>query len=142
MELSENQVLFIYLQTNQPIELSSLLAKAGATLKKYNGFSLIEVLVSFGIVTMLIITVLPISIQVKKEQQILADRLTIVTMLYDELQLTIWNQHEIPKTYNKYSENIQLYFQFTSKNDLTQGCVEWTNVKNEKEKSCLYGHIN
>ncbi|WP_404453003.1 type II secretion system GspH family protein [Virgibacillus necropolis] len=109
-------------------------------MKKFNGFSLIEVLVAFGIVTMLVVTVFPISIQIKKEQQKLSDRITIATQLYDELQLTIWSNSDLPKTYNKQFESKPLTFHFKTINNLTQGCVEWTNVKNEKEKTCLFGY--
>ncbi|WP_161493846.1 prepilin-type N-terminal cleavage/methylation domain-containing protein [Virgibacillus necropolis] len=111
-------------------------------MKNSNGFSLIEVLVAFGIVTMLIITVLPISVQLKKEQQKLSDRITIVTVLYDELQQTIWEKSELPISYKKQIKNKQVNFHFTTINDLMQGCVEWTNVKSEKEKSCLFGYVS
>lgn len=111
-------------------------------MKKYNGFSLIEVLVAFGIVTMLITTVFPISIQIKKEQEMLSDRITINTTLYDELQQTIYGNYQLDKNYNKQLNNKQLNFHFTTTNDLMEGCVEWINVKHEKEKSCLFGYVS
>lgn len=91
---------------------------------------------------MLIITIFPISIQIKKEQQKLSDRITIGTTLYDELQRHVWSTTPVmPLTYEKTLKNKHLYFHFTTANDyLLKGCVEWTNVKNEKEKSCLFGY--
>lgn len=90
---------------------------------------------------MLVITILPISIQIKKEQQKLSDRITISTTLYDELQDHIWNATpDMTLIYQKRLESKQLYFQFTKNNNLLKGCVEWTNVKQEKEKTCLFGY--
>ncbi|ASK63204.1 hypothetical protein CFK37_14130 [Virgibacillus phasianinus] len=108
-------------------------------MKNSKGFTLIEVLAAFSITTMLIITVLPLSIQIKTEQQLLADRLAIVTMLYDELQRHIWYEDTNLSLYKPYKKE-QLAFTFNPTNDYLQGCVEWINVKKKKEKSCLYGY--
>lgn len=100
-----------------------------------------EVLIAFGLVTMLVITILPISVQIKGEQQKLSDRITISTTLYDELQDHVWSSTlTLPLTYEKKYKNKNLYFHFAITDNLLQGCVEWTNVKHEKEKTCLYGY--
>lgn len=115
------------------------MVKAGATLKNSNGFSLTEVLISFGLVTMLVITIFPISVQLEKEQQKLSDRIAISTTLYDELQDHIWNTSP-DMNYEMALQEKQLHFHFTTSNNLLKGCVEWTNVKQEKEKTCLFGY--
>lgn len=92
---------------------------------------------------MLVVTIFPISIQIKKEQQKLSDRISISTSLYDELQDHVWNSTpDMPLIYQKKLENKQLNFRFTATNNLLKGCVEWTNVKQEKEKTCLFGYPN
>lgn len=103
---------------------------------------MIEVLVAFSILMMLIVTVVPISVQIKKEQQKLSDRITVVATLYDELQQVIWHNSELTQTFTRPYKNRQLTFRFRPVNDLLQGCVEWTNVNFEKEKSCLYGYVS
>lgn len=90
---------------------------------------------------MLIITIFPVSIQIKKEQQKLSDRIAIGTTLYDELQQRVWSTtFTTPFSFERKTKNKHLYFQFTSTNNLLKGCVEWTNVKQEKEKQCLFGY--
>ncbi|WP_430785288.1 type II secretion system protein [Virgibacillus flavescens] len=109
-------------------------------MKNNNGFSLIEVLVAFGIVIMLIVTVFPITIQITKEQRKLSEQITFTEILYGELQQHIKNSDlVIPIDYNKTMLNHDLYFHFEQENGLLKGCVNWRNVKQKQEKSCLFG---
>lgn len=111
-------------------------------MKNNNGFSLIEVLVAFGIIIMLIVTVFPLTIQITKEQRRLSEQIIFTEILYDELQQHIRNSNlVIPLNYNKNLINHDLYFHFEQENGLIKGCVEWRNVKQKQEKSCLFGFL-
>lgn len=111
-------------------------------LKKNNGFTLVEVLVASSILFMMIIVIIPINTLLTTERTILKDRHEFKQTLQEELQPFIWETNkELPATYVKEMNHKSVSFQFTRQPDnLIKGCVQWENVRNQREKICLYGY--
>src|SRR5699024_7973363 len=72
--------------------------KGRGILRKNKGFSLIEVMTSFSIVLMLILTLLPIVSLLNKERDVLNKRSLISIRLHDTLQDYIRLEHVTPDT--------------------------------------------
>lgn len=118
-----------------------LLVKAGAiSLKKPNGFTLIETIIAVSILMSVIMTIAPIISTILTEQSILSDRRALAYALHDELQLYLWtDSKELPDTYRQNIHSKEVTFQFTKEDNYVKGCVNWENVKQKNESLCLYG---
>lgn len=117
------------------------LAKEGAILSKYNGFTLIEVLIASSILMMMITTFVPIFSLLKNEQTVLSDRRTIAFRLHDELQYYLWDKTAtMPASFMETIQFRSVAFEFTKNDDLVKGCAKWKNVKKIGEVTCLYGY--
>ncbi|MFD2046053.1 prepilin-type N-terminal cleavage/methylation domain-containing protein [Ornithinibacillus salinisoli] len=109
-------------------------------MKKNDGFSFIEVLISLSIVLLIISTVVPINSLVDKERTTLKERRVISLRLHDELQLILWDKDvQYPKAKEILIDNTSYQFLFSKENNYLKGCVEWKNAKKQADKLCLYG---
>lgn len=110
-------------------------------LKNNEGFTLIEVLISFSILFMVATTIIPLFSIIEKERTQLNVRLELSNRLHDEIQPYLWEngQHHFPIQYTRTMDKISVAFLFTMEQNLIKGCVEWRNVHNEAEAVCLFG---
>lgn len=110
-------------------------------LLKNKGFTLIEVLVAFSLIMLLITTFIPISTLLQQHTVILSDRRLISSKLHDELIVILADQEKnYPQSFVKHVSGRHVTFVFSAEKELIKGCGEWENVKNIKEKICLYGY--
>ncbi|HLR08247.1 MAG TPA: prepilin-type N-terminal cleavage/methylation domain-containing protein [Bacillota bacterium] len=109
-------------------------------MRKNKGFSLIEVMTSFSIVLMLILTLLPIVSLLNKERDVLNKRSLISIRLHDTLQDYIRLEHVTPDTRQTTVDGTDVHYTFTDEGEYVKGCAEWNNIKNETEEVCLYGY--
>lgn len=110
------------------------------SLRKRNGFTLVEVIAATSILISTITIVAPITSTVLEGKTVLNERRTITNALHDELQ--IYLQKKVPKDSHSYSKTvgkIMAAFQFTNEKEFIKGCVSWNNAKGNKEEFCLYG---
>lgn len=109
-------------------------------MKKYNGFSLIEVLAAFSIVMVLVLTMLPIITLLQQEEKILSDRRHISNVLHDELQSLIWDlPDKLPSPVSKTVRSHDVTFDFSRKKSFIEACGSWKNLQERHEEVCLYG---
>jgi competence protein ComGC len=109
-------------------------------LSKFNGFTLIEVLIATGIFMILVMVFVPIITQIKKGETVLSDRRAIVYELHDEIQPFIWNNKSLPNTFSKTINNGKIVqYTFTEKNKFIKGCAYWENARKTDETFCLEG---
>jgi len=115
------------------------LGKEEIILKKYNGFSFVEVFLASSIIFFLATTLIPIYTQLQVEREVLKDRRTITKYLHDDLQNNIQQKQTYPKEYvqtiNDVAVNVYL---FEEGNNIVV-CGEWNNEKAIDERKCLYG---
>lgn len=106
-------------------------------LLKYNGFTLIEVLIAVSILFLVIQIVLPLSVLLKQERQVMSDRRLVGSLLQDEIQLFLENNDKVlPLKYQKDRQQKTIEFNFLPYHDLVEACVIWINIKSQEEKIC------
>lgn len=115
------------------------LEREDITLKNIKGFTLIESLVAMSIVMMLVVTIVPIDILIKQERKTLQDKRAIVLTLHDYLQQMTW-ENDMLYDEQQIINGVTVYFDYSLENQLIKGCASWDNVKQRKEKYCLYGY--
>lgn|SRR5690625_1804958 len=115
------------------------LGKEDAQLLSYNGFTLVEVLISSSIIFLFITIIFPLITLLYQEQKVLSDRRMITDQLHDELQQYIWLDSNLPQTYFKTIHSTKIHFHFTTEEEFIKGCVTWENVRQTEETFCLYG---
>lgn len=103
--------------------------------KKEKGVSLIQTLIAFTIVILLVTSIVPSIITVKKHQAIIKQKLTAAYKLHDILIEEI-NSHD---SVNQTGENNLFQFKIVYKKELIEVCGTWTNINNERENRCYYG---
>lgn len=108
----------------------------------YNGFTLIEVIISASIIFLLILVIIPLTSLLHQERKVLSDRRTASYQLHDELQTYLWTSAELPQSYSLTVHFVDYNFHFTNEEDLLKGCVTWENVRQTEETLCLYGIPN
>lgn len=104
------------------------------------GFVLIEALVTITIILTTVSIIIPSSIIVKKERQVLIDQQRIVTKLHDLIQPYIWDSKLLDK--DSFSIKVKdrlVTIDISSEQKLIKGCAQWENVKQKTETFCLYG---
>ncbi|WP_047984140.1 hypothetical protein [Ornithinibacillus californiensis] len=108
-------------------------------MKNSNGFAITEALVSFTIVMVLCITLLPLSSLVSQERNVLSQKRIVIYQLHDELQTALWdgiNEDIIQR--NVGFALVTITFS-SSEGGLIEGCASWVNSRNRQEEVCLYG---
>lgn len=115
------------------------LVKEECTLRNYNGYTLIEVIITTGIFFMAITIFVPILVQLKSEQNILSDRRHIAYDLHDALQFYIWDPSSTTEVYEKELQGKKVQFTFTKDVDSVKGCASWKNDRNANEEICFQG---
>jgi len=104
---------------------------------------MIEVIVASSLFLSTIAIFVPILSQLQIEKNILNERRTAAIELHEELQQYIWEKEPtLPAAYITNLSGSSLRFQFTKRDELIKGCVEWQNAKQNKEILCLYAHSN
>lgn len=111
-------------------------------MKNNKGFTLIEVLIASSILFIIIMTVVPIKSLLTSERRLLSDRYDYTARLHEELQFYLWEEDkQLPISYEQKLKQKTILFQFTKvSSELIKGCVEWKNVRDKNEKTCLYGY--
>lgn len=122
------------------IQLFFRLVKGGIILPRINGFTLIEVLIAASIIFLLISTILPISFLIEQERTVLSERRVLTAKLHDELQPFLWSNLEIPSSYSKRFDLIDVTLNFTYEEQYIKGCADWENARKKSERICLYGY--
>lgn len=119
------------------MNLYSLLAREGFILYLFNekGFSLVQTLISFTIVILLVTTIVPSIVHIKKEQNILKQRLSSAHHLHDILIEEINSKNTDDKVGNSQSIKYKIVYQ----DSLVEVCGSWTNIKTVQENRCYYG---
>lgn len=80
-------------------------------------------------------TIVPSIVLIKKEQNVLEQRLKNAHQLHD---LLIEELNEV-STKNKVGENNNLDYEIVYKQDYIEVCGTWTNLKKVQEDRCYYG---
>lgn len=117
------------------------LAKDGnELLKNKQGFIFLEALVTLTIILTTASIIIPTSILLKKERQLLIDQQIISTKLHDFIQPYIWESKPINSDLFIFEVNHRRVNIFvTIEEELIKGCAHWENVKHKNEVFCLYG---
>lgn len=96
---------------------------------------MIQTLIAFTIVILLVMTIMPSIVVIKKEQDILKQRLKNSYHLHDIL---IEELNE-KTSKNKVKKNINLEYRIVYQDELIKVCGTWTNIKEKQENRCYYG---
>ncbi|GAA0435992.1 hypothetical protein GCM10008934_26870 [Virgibacillus salarius] len=109
-------------------------------MKKMNGFTLIEVIISAAILFSAVLTLVPILSIMQTEREVLSTRRLIANDLHDSLQLFLWEEKDKQEVnYTKVIANSHVKYSFQVLSKYVKGCAQWENAKKRKEKFCLYG---
>src|SRR5690625_3750715 len=99
----------------------------------------VEVLITFSIVLMTVSIILPVTIFIKGERQIQADRLAVANKLQDHLQHYIYeSKQSLPYSFTQLINDKQVKFDLRLEQTLVKGCATWENAKYKQENFCLY----
>jgi Tfp pilus assembly protein PilV len=118
-----------------------LLGKDVVILTNNKGFSVIEALVSLGILVTITTTFLPLSSLVSYEKEALSQKRKIVLLLHDELQTTLL-EDTYPIVQDIELENVTATFRFLSLDSdsrIIKACASWNSIRNRDEEICIYG---
>lgn len=99
------------------------------------GYSLIQTIISFTIVVLLVTTIVPSIIQIKKEQDVLKQQLSSSYKLHDLLIKEINSKSTINKTGTIHSINYKVVYH----DKVIEVCGNWINIKDIEENRCYYG---
>ncbi|SEB12460.1 hypothetical protein SAMN05421743_11819 [Thalassobacillus cyri] len=106
---------------------------------KYNGFTLVEVIVAFGLMLTLLLSTLPIMMKVNMEEAILTDRRKVTAILHDELLKKV-NAPVVGVMSYSIDDFTNIHVSFEIQDGLVKACADWTSNQNHTEKVCLYGY--
>ncbi|MBM7552302.1 type II secretion system protein [Thalassobacillus pellis] len=106
---------------------------------KYNGFTLLETMFAFSIITMVIVTITPVAMKVKMEEAVLAERRNASSLINNELQAAI-SEPGVPVDKQIKGKNITLLINYSYKDNLLKVCGGWNNEKKKREQLCIYGY--
>src|SRR5699024_6722996 len=99
------------------------------------GTSMIQTLIAFTIIIMLVMTITPSVVIIKKEQNVLKQRFKNMHLLHDILIKEL--NEEVSD--NKISKDLNLKYTINYQDELVQVCGNWINIKNIRENRCYYG---
>lgn len=104
------------------------------------GFSLLETIFSLSLFLLIMLYFIPASITIRVEEAILETRREMLNELDNYLQEALTNTDSIHPMVEQKIKQTPAIFTFSYEDEYLKGCVEWTNLRNEKEVKCLYGH--
>lgn len=96
---------------------------------------MIQTLIAFTIIIMLVMTITPSVVIIKKEQNVLKQRFKNMHLLHDILIKEL--NEEVSD--NKISKDLNLKYTINYQDELVQVCGNWINIKNIRENRCYYG---
>src|SRR5699024_6478749 len=99
------------------------------------GTSMIQTLIAFTIIIMLVMTITPSVVIIKKEQNVLKQRFKNMHLLHDILIKEL--NEEVSD--NKISKDLNLKYTINYQDEMVQVCGNWSNIKNIREYMCYYG---
>lgn len=114
--------------------------KEEVILRNNKGYFAIEAIAAFSVFLTVLLTLTPLLIQLKTEQEILSERRYIQSQLQGELL-----DYLFPSAGYTDDENMEptdrktAIYQFKEENNLVKGCAKWENAKANQETFCLYG---
>ncbi|MFG6114352.1 prepilin-type N-terminal cleavage/methylation domain-containing protein [Halobacillus sp. MO56] len=106
---------------------------------KYNGFTLVEVIVAFGLLLTLLLSTLPIMMKVNMEEAILTDRRIVTAILHDELLKKV-NAPVMGVMSYSIDDFTNIHVNVEIQDGLVKACADWNNKQNHTEKVCLNGY--
>ncbi|WP_090853919.1 hypothetical protein [Paraliobacillus sp. PM-2] len=105
--------------------------------KHYNGFIFTEIMMSFSLIIVLSLTIIPIFYQLTTEQMNLYYRREIHSYLHDHLiARPFTNTDTNHETFMVKQVTVNINYTFES--PLWKGCASWKNEKNQNETICLF----
>ncbi|SDD53745.1 competence protein ComGE [Terribacillus halophilus] len=104
------------------------------TAPKQSGFLLLDALFSFGMFLLLCTLLLPLWIDLRKEQLIQETKATYYSLLQNELA------KPNPKNQKSYEGELVVELAFSIEDGMKKGCLELKGG-GRKESSCLYGYL-
>ncbi|REJ10567.1 type II secretion system protein [Halobacillus trueperi] len=119
------------------IKSFSLSDQAGYALKRSEGFTLLETLCAFTLLTIITLFTLPLLTEIRTAQKDLQTEREAISLLHNEFfehrirngPLPYTAKHQLP-------HEITLVFQ--SEEEWIAGCVLWKNQRNENKEFCLH----
>lgn len=105
---------------------------------KSNGFTLIEVMFAFSILTITILTTVPVLTKVQLENEMLKDERIALSILHDQWIAYIYGDSNV--TEEEFHVPFPIDITFVHENELVKACAEWENRQSEQENYCIYGY--
>jgi len=96
---------------------------------------MIQTLIAFTIIIMLVMTITPSVVIIKKEQNVLKQRFKNMHHLHDILIKEL--NEEVSE--NKINKDLNLKYTINYQDELVQVCGNWINIKKIRENRCYYG---
>lgn len=106
-------------------------------LKNYNGFSLLEVLVSFSLLLLIITFIVPMLMKVHEERAMIDYKRKALLVLHNEIEAYLYGNSEFPRqgemiNSGTYVMSIELV------GELERICIQWETPAKKKGKTCHY----
>jgi competence protein ComGE len=101
------------------------------------GFVLVDAMLAFSLFIILLTFLLPIGIQLKKEQVVLSVRSQMLSELHDALSATA-NNSDLLLVNTISHQNTDATIEMELVGNQWKGCIQWINVKSKEERKCLY----
>jgi len=102
---------------------------------KEKGFSSIQTLISFSVVVLLVMTIVPSIILIKREQAVLQTRLFAAHQIHNGLVEELALDTMDPRT----METDLITYTIDYQGNQVEVCGQWINPKQVEEKRCYYG---
>ncbi|MFD1018734.1 prepilin-type N-terminal cleavage/methylation domain-containing protein [Thalassobacillus hwangdonensis] len=105
---------------------------------KSNGFTLLEVLFAFSILTFTILTTVPVLTKVQLENEALKEERVALSVLHDQWIAYIYGDYKVAE--EEIHAPFPINITFDHENELVKACATWENRKSEQENYCIYGY--
>lgn len=105
------------------------------------GFTITEVLLASLLLLTIAITILPISIQVYKERQMLNEEQLIMHVLYEEVKRNLLTNSYYENKITQHSiRNTNFTIHYQKENIFIKSCAKWMNLRNDVKEVCFYAY--
>lgn len=99
------------------------------------GFTLVEVICAFSLIMIIATAILPLLTQVRMEQHDLSIKRHAILALNNHLTVL---SHDLSIQFPYEIQEDNYSFSFEVQTQYIEGCVNWEDSHNEKNKFCLY----
>lgn len=105
------------------------------------GFTLTEVMLGSLLLLLMMLTILPISIQLYKERQILNEEQLIMHVLYEEMKRSLLtNSYDEKKITHHSVRNTTFTIHYQKQDSFIKRCAKWINLRSEQKEVCFYAY--